>query len=101
MLQKMKERNFWKANVITRKIYSYLEYRHVKFDYLLGAKKLFFRMQPNIFVHIHNLKYDEYLRSKEEERVVEYKYIFIYGCRAGTFTGSIREKLIQLTKLST
>lgn len=65
---------FWKANVITRKIYSYLEYRHVKFNYLLGAKN-YFPDATKHFVHIHNLKYDEYLRSKEEERVVEYKYI--------------------------
>ena len=56
---------FWKANVITRKIYSYLEYRHVKFDYLLGAKN-YFPDATKHFVHIHNLKYDEYLRSKKK-----------------------------------
>jgi len=69
-----KKKFFWKANAITRRIYSYLEYRHVKFDYILGAKN-YFPEATKRFHHIHNLKYDEYLESKEEERIVDYKYI--------------------------
>lgn len=69
-----KKKFFWKSNVITRKIYSYLEYRHVKFDYILGAKN-YFPDSTKKFVHIHNLKYDEYVKSKEELPVVEGKYI--------------------------
>lgn len=69
-----KKKFFWKANPITRKIYSYLEYQHVKFDYILGANN-YFPEATKHFQHIHNLKYDEYLKSEEEERVVDYKYI--------------------------
>lgn len=69
-----KKKFFWKENLLTRKIYSYLEYQHVKFDYLLGAKN-YFPEAAKHFVNIHNLKYDEYLKSEEEEKVVEYKYI--------------------------
>lgn len=64
---------FWKSNVVTRKIYSYLEYQHVKFDYILGARN-YFPDATRHFVHIHNLKYDEYLKCKEE-RIIEQKYI--------------------------
>lgn len=65
---------FWKRNPITRKIYSYLEYQHVKFDYILGAKN-YFPEATKHFHQIHNLKYDEFLKSEEEEKVVDYKYI--------------------------
>lgn len=65
---------FWKRNSITRKIYSYLEYQHVKFDYILGAKN-YFPEATKHFHQIHNLKYDEFLKSEEEEKVVDYKYI--------------------------
>lgn len=68
-----KRKFFWKSNVITRKIYSYLEYQHVKFDYILGAKN-YFPDATKHFVHIHNLKYDEYLKCKEE-RIFDQKYI--------------------------
>lgn len=69
-----KKKFFWKANIITRKLYSYLEYRHVKFDYILGAQN-YFPEATKHFLHIHNLKYDEYLKSEQEERVVDDKYI--------------------------
>lgn len=65
---------FWKSNGFTRKIYSYLEYQHVKFDYILGAKN-YFPEATRHFCHIHSLKYDEYLKSNKEDPVVEEKYI--------------------------
>lgn len=65
---------FWKSNPFTRKLYSYLEYQHVKFDYILGARN-YFPDATKHFVHIHSLKYDEYLRSKEAEPVLDEKYI--------------------------
>lgn len=55
-------------------IYSYLEYQHVKFDYILGA----YNYYPDAckhFVHIHSIKYDEYLRSVDRKPVVDGKYI--------------------------
>lgn len=69
-----KKKFFWKSHVVTRKIYSYLEYRHVKFDYILGARN-YFPEAAKRFEHIHNLKYDEFIKSKEEMPVVEGKYI--------------------------
>ncbi len=65
---------FWKSNPLTRSIYSYLEYQHVKFDYILGSNN-YFPDASKHFVKIHSLKYDEYLKSKEETPVVEGKYI--------------------------
>jgi len=65
---------FWKSNPFTRRIYSYLEYQHVKFDYMLGARN-YFPDATKHFVHIHSLKYDEYLRSKEVAPVLSEKYI--------------------------
>lgn len=65
---------FWKSNTLTRKLYSYLEYQHVKFDYVLGARN-YFPDSAKHFEHIHSLKYDEYVKSKDEEPVVEGKYI--------------------------
>lgn len=69
-----KKKFFWKKNALTRDVYSYLEYQHAKFDYILGAKN-YFPEATKHFQHIHNLKYDEYLKSEEEEPVVDFKYI--------------------------
>ena len=63
-----------KAVPILRQIYSYMEYRHAKFDYLLGACN-YFPDASRHFFHIHNLKYDEYLHSKNKAPVVNGKYI--------------------------
>lgn len=64
----------WKGNPLTRLIYSWMEYQHVKFDYLLGARN-YYPEQAKKFVPIHSLKYDEYLRSTEESPVLSEKYI--------------------------
>ena len=64
----------FKDNPVTRPFYSWLEYQHVKFDYLLGAKN-YYPDQAKHFIPIHSLKYDEYLRSTQEEPVLSEKYI--------------------------
>lgn len=64
----------WTANPLTNKVYRYLENQHVKFDYMLGARN-YFPESSKRFVPIHNLKYDEYLRSTAEEPVLQEKYI--------------------------
>ena len=71
-----RERNKYLIKAIPglRQIYSYMEYRHVKFDYLLGAYN-YFPDASKHFYHIHNLKYDEYLHAKEKEPVMKEKYI--------------------------
>lgn len=64
----------FKSIPILKHIYSYLEYRHVKFDYILGAYNYF----PDACKHfycIHSLKYDEYLKNKDRNAVIEGKYI--------------------------
>lgn len=71
---KEKSKYFWTSNPLTRKVYRYLEYQHVKFDYMLGARN-YFPESSRQFVHIHNLKYDEYLNSTKAEPVLPYKYI--------------------------
>ena len=65
---------FWKSFFLTRKIYSYLEYRHMKYDYMFGAYN-YFPEASKRFIKIHNLKYDEYLKSEQEDRVLDYEYI--------------------------
>lgn len=71
-----RERNKYRIKAIPflRPFYSYLEYRHVKFDYLLGAYN-YFPDACRHFYHIHNLKYDEYLQAEKKEPVFEGKYI--------------------------
>jgi len=69
-----KSKYFWTGNRLTAMAYHYLENQHVKFDYLLGARN-YFPDSAKHFVHIHNLKYDEYLRSTKEAPVLENEYI--------------------------
>ena len=69
-----KSKYFWTGNRITAMAYHYLENQHVKFDYMLGARN-YFPDSTRRFVHIHNLKYDEYLRSTKEDPVLEEEYI--------------------------
>ncbi len=71
-----KRRFLFKSIPGVRQVYSYLEYHHVKFDYILGA----FDFYPDArkhFVHIHSLKYDEYIRtiSIDSPRFISEKYI--------------------------
>lgn len=74
-----KKKFFWKSISFTRKIYSYLEYRHVKFDYILGAYN-YYPDASKKFIRIHNLKYDECVNDSNINRVLDYKYIlFIDG----------------------
>ena len=63
-----------KAIPVMRQIYSYMEYRHAKFDYLLGAYN-YFPDASRHFYQIHNLKYDEYLHSQKKDPVINGKYI--------------------------
>lgn len=57
-----------------RQLYSYLEYQHVKFDYILGAYN-YFPDACRHFEHIHSLKYDEYLHTSKKMPYINGKYI--------------------------
>lgn len=75
MVDRREKNKYWiKAIPGLRQIYSYMEYRHVKFDYLLGAYN-YFPDASRHFYHIHNLKYDEYLRTKKKDSIMAEKYI--------------------------
>lgn len=63
-----------KAIPFLRPFYSYMEYQHIKFDYLLGAYN-YFPDACRHFYHIHNLKYDEFLHTQKMAPVVNEKYI--------------------------
>lgn len=63
-----------KAFPILRQIYSYMEYQHAKFDYILGAYN-YYPDSCRRFYRIHNMKYDEYLRTEKKAPVVKGKYI--------------------------
>lgn len=63
-----------KSIPVLRKIYSYLEYQHVKFDYILGAYN-YFPDACQKFYQIHSLKYDEYIKTKEKKNILQGKYI--------------------------
>lgn len=63
-----------KAFPILRQIYSYMEYQHAKFDYILGAYN-YYPDSCRRFYRIHNMKYDEYLRSEKKAPVIKGKYI--------------------------
>lgn len=69
-----KRRIRFKSVPILRKAYSYLEYQHVKFDYILGAYNYFPDACKNFF-QIHSLKYDEYIKTKEKKNILQEKYI--------------------------
>lgn len=64
----------WKHNSVTRRIFSFLEYRHVRFDYILGCNN-YYPDASRHFVPIHSLKYDEAVISMQQERILHDPYI--------------------------
>lgn len=63
-----------KSVPVLRQIYSFLEYQHVKFDYVLG-KYNYYPDSSRHFFRIHSLKYDELKKVSESPRLVEGRYI--------------------------
>lgn len=80
--KKERDKLLIKSVPLLRQAYSYLEYQHAKFDYMLGAYN-YYPDASRHFYHIHNLKYDEYLHTGEKEAVIKGKYIlFLDGALA-------------------
>lgn len=80
--KKERDRCLIKSMPLLRQVYSYLEYQHARFDYMLGAYN-YYPDASRHFYHIHNLKYDEYLHTGEKEAVIQGRYIlFLDGALA-------------------
>ena len=64
---------------LTRRLYSYITHRDAKYDFLISA----YNTKPETvktFVRTHNVKYDEFLQSKDSDNLIGKKYIlFIDG----------------------
>lgn len=68
------KRIIFKSVPVLRQAYSFLEYQHVKFDYVLG-KYNYYPDSCKHFFQIHSLKYDEFLKTNDSIRLIEGKYI--------------------------
>ena len=84
---------FLKKYRFFRSVINGIKYPHVKYDYLLSSYN-FYPEESRKFVKIHQIKYDEFLMAKNQDSIIDGKYIlFIDAALVGhpMFASSVNQ----------